>query len=249
MDESIRKRSRQEIDEASQLPYTGQAQYPTTHGLSYDTKQFADPFQVQQPLQMYPQQQSFDTFSPTYMVSPQSRTNREQQGYFSPRRGEPFQAPSPYQSPTSRMAPTGQTYQYTQPMQQASMQAAYGMQPQQQYAPHMLMQNMPPNRSPGAIGIYQQPEPDIDPLLAPKTSNILQGQGDMQPSMFYGRPSPSMQGMGTGQQIENTGNMYMGQRLDNMPGGDLTGYRPFDPLASGSDIGGRPDDDLIPRPR
>jgi hypothetical protein len=260
-DEVTSKRSRQEIDEANQLPYTGQAQYPAAQGMSYGTKQFADPFQVQQPLQMYPQhpqqpQQSFDSFSPTYMVSPQTRTNRDQQGYFSPRRGEPFQPPSPYQSPPSRLPPTTQfqrspahAFQFNQPMQQASIQTSYGMQPQQQYAPQLLMQNMPPNRSPSNLGMYQQPDSDIDPMLAPKSSNILAGQGDMQPPMFYGRPSSAMQQMGTGQQIENAGNLYMGQRLDNMSGGDMTGYRSFDPLAGGSDIGGRADEEIIPRPR
>ncbi|KFY16167.1 hypothetical protein V491_05422, partial [Pseudogymnoascus sp. VKM F-3775] len=105
-DESAAKRSRQEMEEASQLPFTGQPQFGGQ--LGYGGQQFADPFQVQQPLQMYPQQpqqpmQTFDQFSPTYMApSPQQRMSRDQQqqqpqGYFSPP-VKPFQPPSPYQS-------------------------------------------------------------------------------------------------------------------------------------------------------
>ncbi|KFY27080.1 hypothetical protein V493_03703 [Pseudogymnoascus sp. VKM F-4281 (FW-2241)] len=235
-DESAAKRSRQEIDEASQLPFTGQEQFPGGQGMGYGAQQFADPFQVQQPLQMYPQHpqqpmQAFDQFSPTYMApSPQQRLNRDQ-GYFSPRRGvEPFQPPSPYQSPTSRLPQTTQfqrspgqnAFQYNQPMQPPSMQAPYGMQPppqQQQYAPQpdLLIQPMAPNRSPGNLGMYQQPGPELDPLLAPKGGDILAGQGQMQPpGMFYGRQgSGGMQQLRPGQQQMGPG----GQQQRMGPGG------------------------------
>ncbi|KFY30534.1 hypothetical protein V494_08121, partial [Pseudogymnoascus sp. VKM F-4513 (FW-928)] len=93
-DESVAKRSRQELEDASQLPFTGQPQFAGGQ-MGYGGQQFADPFQVQQPLQMYqqhPQQsmQAFDQFSPTYMApSPQQQRisrDQQQQGYFSPRR-------------------------------------------------------------------------------------------------------------------------------------------------------------------
>ncbi|KFX94787.1 hypothetical protein O988_06136, partial [Pseudogymnoascus sp. VKM F-3808] len=102
-DESAAKRSRQEMDDPNQLSFTGQPQFPGGPGMGYGGQQFADPFQVQQPL-MYPQHpqqpmQTFDQFSPTYMApSPHQRMPRDQQqqpqGYFSPRRAEqPFQPP------------------------------------------------------------------------------------------------------------------------------------------------------------
>lgn len=193
--ESAAKRSRQEIDEASQLAFAGQPQFTGHQGMGYGAQQFSDPFQVQQPLQMYqqpPQQpmQAFDQFSPTYMApSPQQQqrmSRDQQQGYFSPRRVEPFQAPSPYQSPTSRLPQTTQfqrppsqnAFQYNQPMQPPpSMQGPYGMAPppphqqhqQQQYAPQpdLLIQPMPPNRSPGNMGMYQQQQPGPPPELDP----------------------------------------------------------------------------------
>ncbi|KFY88503.1 hypothetical protein V500_06309 [Pseudogymnoascus sp. VKM F-4518 (FW-2643)] len=244
-EESVAKRSRQEIDEASQLPFTGQPQFPGGPGMGYGAQQFADPFQVQQPLQMYsqhPQQQMqpFDQFSPTYMApSPQQRLNRDQQqqqGYFSPRRvAEPFQPPSPYQSPTSRLPQTTQfqrspaqnAFQYNQPMQPPSMQAPYGMQPppqQQQYAPQpdLLMQPMPPNRSPGGLGMYQQPGAELDPLLAPKPGGVLASQ-EMQPGMFYGRPGSGMQAR-PGQQQMGPGGQQMGPGgQQGMPGGQNMG--------------------------
>ncbi|OBT96375.1 hypothetical protein VE01_05624 [Pseudogymnoascus verrucosus] len=246
-DESAAKRARQEMDEAAQLPFTGQPQFAGGQGMGYGGQQFSDPFQVQQPLmyQQNPQQpmQTFDQFSPTYMApSPQQRINRgdqQQQGYFSPRRGnvEPFQAPSPYQSPTSRLPQTTQfqrspaqnAFQYNQPMQPPPMQAPYGMQPppqQQQYAPQpdLLMQPMPPNRSPGGLGMYQQPGPELDPLLGapPKGGDILAGQGGMQPpGMFYGgrQQGPGMQQVRTSQQMGPSG-QQMGTGGQQMgPGG------------------------------
>ena len=249
-DESAAKRSRQEIEDASQLPFTGQPQFPGGQGMGYGAQQFADPFQVQQPLQMYqqhPQQpmQAFDQFSPTYMApSPQQRMNRgdqQQQGYFSPRRAvEPFQPPSPYESPTSRLPQTTQfqrppsqnAFHYNQPMQPPSMQAPYGMQPplqQQQYAPQpdLLMQPMPPSRSPGNLGMYQQPGSELDPLLAPKGGDILASQGGMQPlpEMFYGgrQQGPGMQQVRTSQQMGPAGQQGMGGQQQMGPGGQQMG--------------------------
>ncbi|OBT61874.1 hypothetical protein VE03_08718 [Pseudogymnoascus sp. 23342-1-I1] len=190
--ESAAKRSRQEIDEASQLAFAGQSQFTGGAGMGYGAQQFSDPFQVQQPLmyQQPPQQpmQAFDHFSPTttYMApSPQQqqRLNRDQQqqqqGYFSPRRApEPFQPPSPFQSPTSRLPQTTQfqrppsqnAFQYNQPMQPPpSMQGPYGMAPP------------PPQHHPQ----QQQYAPQPDLLMQPMPPNRSPGGMGM-----YQQPGP-----------------------------------------------------------
>jgi len=192
-DEPSLKRPKNDPEQSSQQPpYTQpfSIQHP-----SYSGRPFSESPQAPQ-YAIYPQHSGLPIYSGGYTQSPQS-TPRDQAGFFTGRRADPFPSISPQYEPSTRPLPSqSQTHAQRSPTlafnfapPPAPMHSQYPL--QAQYIPQ-LAQPTPPNRGIAPIGPPYPATSEHDQVsLGPRTGMLLSSE---MPPPIYGRPTGAILG-------------------------------------------------------